>query len=193
MARLRPRFEFEIPCQPQQALSSFQLRLKQPECPFTGRIIQERHIILRMRPSERHYWSPILSVDAHDHANGTLLRGYFGPHPNVWSFFVALYSAIAFVTLLGLMYGLSQWMIQTPPLALLALPAGLGMAAGVNGIATLGQRFAQAQMLQLRDFFACTVCHPQLEEIRGQIGDTPETSACRVCAGATGGCALAPD
>ena len=116
MARLCPSFQYVIPCQPEQTLSSFQLRLEQPECPYTGRIIQERYIILRMTPAERHYWSPVLSADAHSHSDGTLLRGYFGPHPNVWSLFIALYSAIAFGALLGCMHGFSQWLIQKPPL-----------------------------------------------------------------------------
>ena len=101
MARMRPRFQYVVPCPPEQALSSFQLRLQQPDCPYTGRIIQNRHIILRITPEERHYWSPVLAVDAHPHSDGTLLRGYFGPHPNVWSLFVALYAGTAFATLLA--------------------------------------------------------------------------------------------
>ncbi|MGV3524066.1 MAG: hypothetical protein ACO1RX_07575 [Candidatus Sericytochromatia bacterium] len=178
---LRPRFESVIPCQPTLALSSFALRLKQPDCPYTGRIIQERHIILRMAPAERHVWSPVLSVDAHDHPEGTLLRGYFGPHPDVWTLLIALYAAIAFGTLLGCMYGFSQWLIQAPPVALWSLPAGLLLAACVYGVALLGQRLAQAQMLQLRDFFACTACHPQLEALRARLVDTSDATACRVC------------
>lgn len=181
MARLRPRFQYVIPCPPTQALSSFQLRLKQPDCPYTGRIIQERHIILRMTPEERHYWSPVLSVDAHPHPEGTLLSGYYGPHPNVWSLFIALYAAISFGTLIGLMYGISEWMIQKPPLALLALPVGFFLSLCVYGIAMIGQRFAQAQMLQLRDFFACTTCHPQLEAMRASIESSSDISPCRVC------------
>jgi hypothetical protein len=162
-------------------LSSFQLRLQQPDCPYTGRIIQNRHIILRITPEERHYWSPVLAVDAHPHPDGTLLRGYFGPHPNVWSLFVALYAGTAFATLLACMYGFSQWMIQESPQALWALPIGLLLWAGIYGVALMGQRLAQAQMLQLRDFFACTSCHPQLEEIRARMIETPEAKGCRVC------------
>ncbi|PKL79298.1 MAG: hypothetical protein CVV27_02025, partial [Candidatus Melainabacteria bacterium HGW-Melainabacteria-1] len=55
------------------------------------------------------------------------------------------------------------------------------LSACVYGVALLGQRFAQAQMLQLRDFFACTACHPQLEEMHVNMENAPDAKACRVC------------
>lgn len=193
MARMRPRFQYVVPCPPAQALSSFQLRLQQPDCPYTGRIIQNRHIILRIAPEERHYWSPVLAVDAHPHPDGTLLRGYFGPHPNVWSLFVAMYAGTAFATLLACMYGVSQWLVQEPPLALGALPLGALMGLAIYGVALFGQRLAQDQMLQLRDFFTCTSCHPQLEEIRARMLTESDAQACRVCEQGAAACVRAAE
>jgi len=191
--RLRPRFRLVVPCEPEQALSSFRLRLQQPDCPYTGTVM-DRHISLRVVASEAHYWSPVLNVDAEPDPGGTLLRGHFGPHPNVWTLLLALSAGICFSMVFASMYGLSQWLVQVPPTALWALLPGFGLLAVIYAVSLLGQGLAQAQMHQLRDFFACAVCHPQLEEIRASLlaqasEDEAGLAACRACHARQSACA----
>lgn len=174
MPRLRPRFSRVVPCHPALALARVRLRLREAESPYTG-VVTQNHMVLKICETDRHYWSPQLSVDADPHPEGTLLRGHFGPHPNVWTLFLALYAAVIFTLVFAAMYAASQWLISQPPTALWAFPAGGLLLGGIYSVAWFGQRLAHDQMQQLSDFFDCAVCQPAVERL------TAEPVACQSC------------
>lgn len=175
MPRLRPRFSLVVPCHPALALARFRLRLREDGCPYTG-VVTQNHMVLKIREADRHYWSPQLSVDADPHADGTLLRGHFGPSPNVWTLFLALYAGVVFTLVFAAMYATSQWLIAQPPTALWAFPAGALLLAGIYSVAWCGQHLAQTQMQQLGDFFDCAICQHVVEP------QPQESAACQRCA-----------
>lgn len=165
-ARMRPRFRETIPCHPDQAMEKFRMRLAQTNCPYVGAALS-RHVTLSIRKSEQHYWSPVLNIDAEAHEQGTLLRGHFGPNPNVWTMFLAMYAAVIFSTIFTAMYACSQLMIGETPWAFWSLPIAAVLVGIIYSIALMGQGLAQEQMHELRAFFDCAVCHQDLEQIEG--------------------------
>ncbi|MCB0291751.1 MAG: hypothetical protein KDH97_15965, partial [Calditrichaeota bacterium] len=92
------------------------------------------------------------SLEVEEHSDGAVLRGLFGPKPNVWTLFMGMYLAIGFSGTTGLMFGLSQWSLGMPPLLLWSVPAALLAGAAVYGLALYGQRLSQEHMYVLRQF-----------------------------------------
>lgn len=162
--RIRPRFQTLVPCHPQKAFGKFRLRLQQPQCQFEGTVL-DTFIHVTVKPEVRHYWSPVLMVQARDVEGGTLLHGHFGPHPYVWTLLLAIAASMGLLGLFIAMYGCAQLMLGQPPWALLAIPASvLGMAL-VYGISLIGQWRAHEQMLQLKSFFDVSICGREMDAI----------------------------
>lgn len=190
--RLRPRFRAIVPCHPDIALANFEQRLLQADCQFIGSI-RRRHLSLTHRPDLQHTWSPVLNVDAEplghhqasDSQMGTLLRGHFGPHPNVWTLFVALYAAFAFSALFMAVLAYAQWMSEQTPWAILALPAAALAIGLLYTLARIGQQQAQAQMQQLQAFFNVLTCAQEIISIKEQQTNTTNPvhlkGACALC------------
>ncbi|MCP4502012.1 MAG: hypothetical protein GY822_18800 [Deltaproteobacteria bacterium] len=81
-----------------------------------------------------------LPADVSDHAAiGTQLHCRFSPPANVWTGFMALYALLSFAAIGGAMYGISQWMVQSTPWALLIFPIALVLIGFVYGATFIGQ------------------------------------------------------
>ena len=127
-------------------------KIQDPDSGCHGAII-DHHIILKIPVEEQHYWSPQLSLELEKVEQGTLVRGLFGPKPAVWTMFMFFYSAVGFFTLMGLMYGLSQWMIKQEPVALWSVPAGLMLIFCIHIVAKTGKSLGKDQMIRLHNFY----------------------------------------
>lgn len=147
--RLRPRFELVAPGRPADVLHALRASLEAPDAPCVGHVLAP-HARLAVHEADRHFWSPHLEVEVTAHPDGAHLRGLFGPHPSVWTFFAALYAVLIFAGAGCLIFGGSQWMLGQPPWALWGVPAALFLLGGVYGITLSGQNLAQEQMWQLR-------------------------------------------
>ena len=103
--RIRPRFKKVMMSSPDQLETRFQYALQKPDCPISG-VITSGHIYLKVRPEERHFWSPELHLSLEPHEEGTQVTGLYGPHPVVWFYFLMGYTALAvsslFVTIIGM-------------------------------------------------------------------------------------------
>jgi hypothetical protein len=114
--------------------------------------IVKNHITLSIPRKRRHYWSPQLSLELESSDGGTLIRGLFGPAPGVWTMFVFFYSSIGFLTMLGLIFGLSQMMLKMDAYGLWAVPAGAVLLCGLFVMSKIGQKLGYEQMMDLRQF-----------------------------------------
>lgn len=148
---MRPRFEVTVPGSPAQTLERLQDTLEQPGGLCTGSILG-RHVRLRIRTEHRHFWTPQLDVEVEARADGSLVRGLFGPHPDIWTFFIATYAVMTFCGITGLIVGLAQWSLDWTPWALWSVPVAALMIGSVYGVALIGQRLGHDQMLQLRAY-----------------------------------------
>ncbi len=115
-------------------------------------MLAERRIELLPHRSTRHFWSPQLTIDVEDGAEGVRLRGRFGPHPHVWTLYVAMHAIGAMGTLGAVVFGVSQYLVGQTPWALVALPASPILAALVWALGFVGQGLGAEQMYRLRRF-----------------------------------------
>ncbi len=154
--RIRPRFKevVELPSEQIKVLIKEHLKNNPDVC--KGEIV-DHHVILKIPKKDQHYWSPQLGLELENTENGTLIRGLFGPKPGVWTMFVFFYSAIGFLTLLGLLFGISQMMLDMDAYGLWFVPVGLLLLIGLFIMSKVGQSMGKQQMHQLRDFLAKAV------------------------------------
>jgi hypothetical protein len=100
---------------------------------------------------ERRVWSPHLSVQVEPRSVGSLLRGRFGPHPELWTLYMFLYTAVGFLAVMGLMLGFVQWQSGMAPWGFWGVGIGLPGLAALYGISATGQRLSAHQMDALKD------------------------------------------
>lgn len=146
--RIRPRFKEEFPLSQQEIKDRIKAKLQDNPNKWLGKIV-DNHVILKIPAGEQHYWSPQLTLELEEHGNSTIIRGLFGPKPGVWTMFVFFYSAIGFLTLMGLIFGLSQLMLKMSAYGLWAVPVGGFLLIGLFVISKIGQRLSHEQMHQL--------------------------------------------
>lgn len=143
--RVRPRFELELPDDPDAVMARLRGRL--PECPNCTGVSVGRHAELFVPQSERRVWSPWLSVTAEAARDGgSLVRGRFAPHPQVWTLCMFLAIGLGFGLLVGVTWGYAQWATGETPWALLSLPLGILLAAGLYVVSLIGQRLGAEQI-----------------------------------------------
>jgi len=148
---LRPRIRISSPEKKNVLLERLKERLRNPESKILG-IIAAGVITLKIPPEERHYWSPELTFTFEDEENGTLIRGFFGPPPAVWTMFISFYALSLFALLMGLLFGMTQWSLGMAPVGLwVALVAAL-LFAGAYAIAWTGQKLSYEHMHLQRNF-----------------------------------------
>lgn len=146
--KMRPTFEIGLPIAPDDAVNQMRAQLRDEfrECTTSA----GRCVDLFVSDEERHFWSPHLSVQVEEEESGSRLYARFGPHPEVWTMFVFLYSAVGFAALLGVGWGYAQWISGRPPWALLVVPGAAAVAALLYLGSRVGQRLGRDQMSALR-------------------------------------------
>lgn len=103
----RPRFSVEIPFNREEMHDRFRKVLEDNPKTYPGVINSER-ATLRLRKDRDQYWHPQLTLRVEEEDGKTYLYGLFGPHPNVWTFFVFLYSlGVGLILFIG-MYGIVE-------------------------------------------------------------------------------------
>jgi hypothetical protein len=100
--------------------------------------------------AERKLWSPYLAMQVERRPTGSLLRGRYGPHPEIWTLFMFLYTVVGFLTVIGLMFGFVQWQLGMVPWGFWGVAVGLPGLVVVYGISATGQRLSAHQMEDLR-------------------------------------------
>jgi hypothetical protein len=100
---------------------------------------------------ERRVWSPHLSVQVEPTEGGSILRGRFGPHPELWTLFMFLYTAVGFLATIGLMLGFVQWQSGMDPWGMWGVWVGVPGLLFLYGISAMGQRLSAHQMEDLKD------------------------------------------
>ncbi len=147
---LRPRFKWQVNIAPSTLTGRFSEFLKKQNngC---GEEMVGQHLTLCVPVDEQHYWSPQLSLEILPDGEKSLIKGYFGPRPAVWTMFMFFYMGIGFIGLIGLFWGMSQWSLKQPAWALWIVPAALLLEAVFFLIAQGGKKLAHGQMVQLQD------------------------------------------
>jgi hypothetical protein len=148
---MRPTFEVPVKGDEATVLSWLKAELKKSGGPCLG-IVVGPTAELRICQEDSHFWSPALSIKvvSREEDGERVLRGRFGPHPHVWTMFMAIYGILAMIGLGGLMYGISQWALGWTPWALALAPASIALMAFTYGAVFIGQGLGAEQMYILR-------------------------------------------
>lgn len=155
--RLRPRFEINAPFTVEEILERLTQHSQQEACGYEG-TVAGHHVHLNIRKSEQRIWSPHLNLEVLPGTTGSLIKGHFGPRPDIWTLVMALYAIFGFLALMALMFAVSQWMLGMPAWALWIVGGAVGLGLGVYALALTGQALSQDQMQAL------------LEEVENAVG-----------------------
>lgn len=150
--RIRPRFHQIIAASPDKVEERMKLKLKEPQNDCIGSVIPG-FIVIKIPRSERHYWSPQLSLSLEEHEEGTLVRGLYGPKPTVWAMFMFGYSTLGLIGLFIAIIGFSKVSLGLEAPVLWILPVLAGLALVLYFVAQTGQKIGVEQTFTIHHFY----------------------------------------
>jgi hypothetical protein len=159
---MRPRFSGRAP----HGRSRFQALLQDSLDASDGirGVTYESSAVLKVAERDRHFWSPQLHLALEGDEDQITIHGRFSPHPTVWSGFLALYLAIAFSGIIGVIFGTSQWTLGVTPTGLIAGPTAIALTGLVYLAARTGRRLGRDQMRELSIFLADATAFQQTDD-----------------------------
>ncbi len=150
---LRPRFTIDLEENHQKVLKNFSNAFKTEGCKCLGNIV-DGHIFISVSKKEEHFWSPQLHLEIIERTDETsLLKGLFGPKPQVWTLFMFIHfvvglSFLGFGVLLYTRHSLNE-SIFFPIIMLIALPLIWTL---LYFLGKIGKDTGKKQMRELHDF-----------------------------------------
>lgn len=108
---LRPRFTIDLNENCEQIIQKFKTVLKENE-KYPSKFV-DSHIVIDVPKKEEHFWSPQLNLEIEKiDENNSLLKGLFGPKPQVWTLFMFVHfaAAIAFMVFVTMLY--VKWSLE---------------------------------------------------------------------------------
>ena len=155
LLEIRPRFKKQSPTDIDTLLENVQQVLN-AEKSITGRIVHH-HATIKIPESEQHFWSPQLSLSFESIEDKTLIRGLYGPNPNVWLLFMFLYFFMGFVVLTLLVIGISRLNLGLTAYILWAVPFVLGGIFVLWFAGKTGRKLGHDQMWQIHNIIKTAV------------------------------------
>ena len=150
LPRPRPRFELTSPLVAEEILTKVGACL-QEDPKVMGAVFPPDRIEVTIGEGQ-HIWSPQLAVVINSTDEGSHLCCRFGPHPHIWTLYVALYALFIILAIASASFGVAQLSADKTPYALFVAPVCLILAGLVYGGAYVGQGLGTDQMYQLRSF-----------------------------------------
>lgn len=156
--RIRPRFKEEV----NSTIEAYKELLEKAidnNDEFTG-LVSDSYCVIKIKPEERHYWSPQLTLTLQDSKEGKIeIRGLYGPKPSVWAVFFMSYAALGILSLFVAVFGLSQLMLDKSAPILWAIPAMALVALVLYLSAQAGQKVGAEQMFRIHHFYEEALKH----------------------------------
>ena len=150
---LRPRFSIDLNQSKDEVLQQFSLELKKKENKILGSIVDE-HIFIKVSRKDEHFWSPQLHLEIIEKTEKkAVLKGLFGPKPQVWTFFMFVHfvigiSFLAFSVLLYSRISLKESLFF-PILMMIVLPF---IWVLLYFLGKIGKATGKKQMIKLHNF-----------------------------------------
>jgi len=152
----RPRFDFVIPMEPEEAVSRLRRAFAATDLPLRGAHFPSQCEI-QVNDDVRHVWSPHMSVILEVREDGTHVTGQVGPNMPVWSLFITAYGILSVVAVASLMFGYSQWSIGQTPIGFMVATLCTVLPGVVYATGKLGERLAAPQTLTMHEFLRQTL------------------------------------
>lgn len=154
---LRPRFQMELeqPCS--QLLAKF-LKAKKSQQRFIVSCVDD-HIFIKLPNKEQHFWSPQLHLELSEVSETkSLLLGFFGPNPTVWTMFIFLHVALGILFMVNVTWLYSNYTMKNP----INLQIGIAVVLILIWIllyfaGVMGKKKGKPGMRELYDFMVQTL------------------------------------
>ncbi|MEM9328411.1 MAG: hypothetical protein AAGA85_22275 [Bacteroidota bacterium] len=150
--RVRPRFKHLVKMPASEVESVIMSSIKEERYVYAEGFLQG-HADLKIPVEERHYWSPQLHVSTEQTADGTIIRGLYGPNPTVWGLFFFGYLTLGVLFFFAGFWGMTKLTLGHTANILWALPILAGLALTLYIIAQMGQKIGADQMYRLHYFY----------------------------------------
>ncbi|MEM1445832.1 MAG: hypothetical protein AAGF84_07250 [Planctomycetota bacterium] len=148
---MRPTFQHDIARPPAEVVAALDELLQR----YPGRRVG-LHLMLTVPESEKHFWSPYLTIELSEDelhasgAGGTHLHARFSPNPSLWTAIGFTYLSLVVIAFFALMWAAAQLLLGNTPHALwVTLGCGLCVAL-LWWVSLAGQRLAYEQMFEMR-------------------------------------------
>lgn len=155
---LRPSFEVKVNMSVAEVTESLRRALESPHADVQG-FVRTGRAQINIPREEATFWSPELSIGIEEDGNRATLQGRVGPHPQVWTLLMLLHLAVGISGAFATFFGLSQWMVEQTPWALLGLPIAALLHGLLLGAAFVGQGLGVEHVFRLRDFVDEALTH----------------------------------
>jgi len=153
---IRPRFKKITPDPVSELLPRLQGIIDDNPTELFGKIVHH-HAVINIPTDQQHFWSPQLSLSFEEHEKGTLIRGMYGPKPNVWLLFMFLYFFLGFVALVALVIGISRLNLGLPAYILWSVPFILGGIFVLWFSGKTGRKLGNKQIWQIHNLLKPTI------------------------------------
>lgn len=161
--RMRPTFEIPMKIDGKRTMARIKTRLEKGSTRVSGQVVGE-YAYLQVPAERQSLLSPHLNLQLLQRGERIVLHGRFGPRPNVWTGFMAVYGVLSLTGLGGVMLGWAQLSVKEYAWGFWLLPAALALIAFVYGAAVIGQGLTQDEMYLLRNFVDHMVAGDEREE-----------------------------
>ncbi len=150
---LKPRFKLLVSKSQKTVLEYLETKLSLKDNKFDYKIVMH-HIVLDIKKEENHFWSPQLHLEIEKETDkSSVVKGLFGPKPQVWTFFMFIHFAVALIFLVFLVIAYSNYTLNRDysfALIVSVIMPILWIIFYIFG--QLGKKKAYPQMLQMHNF-----------------------------------------
>ena len=155
---LRPRFKMDFNESQEELIAKFSANLKDKNCKYCTKIV-DGHIVIDVPIEENHFWSPQLNIEIEKvEDNKTLVKGLFGPKPQVWTLFMFFHFAVAVAFIGFSVMAYVQWSLKiTNTFALIMVFALPALWILMYFIGRIGKSTGHKQMDELYKFMMKTL------------------------------------
>ncbi len=151
---LKPRFKMKFNESQEEILDKFKDKFATGTCAYCSKIV-DHHIVIDVPKEEDHFWSPQLHIEVEkdEEGNDTIVRGLFGPKPQVWTLFMFIHFAAAIAFMVFLVMAYTRWNLKQDYTFSLIMCIALPVFWIIlYFLGQLGKKKGYNQMIELDDF-----------------------------------------
>jgi ABC-type multidrug transport system fused ATPase/permease subunit len=150
---LKPRFKIACDESVEIIMEKFKKAFDSSNCDYCNKIV-DHHIVIDVPKKEDHFWSPQLHLEVEeDENNTTVIKGLFGPKPQIWTFFMFIHFAVAVTFIVFFVVAYVNWSLKQDFSLALAMCISMPIFWVVLYVlGQLGKKKGYQQMIELDNF-----------------------------------------
>ena len=111
---LRPRFSLDVKQKPEELINKFKKALTEGNKRYPSRFV-DGHIIIDVPKKDDHFWSPQLNIEvvaSETDKEKSIVKGLFGPKPQVWTLFMFIHFVVGIAFLIFAVMLYVKWSLE---------------------------------------------------------------------------------